>query len=433
MTWNAIVTLVMLIVIVVLLFTNVANTGVIMTGVPILAALIMGFSFSEINGFIGDGLNTIRNTLYLMVVAVLFFGILQEAGVFDAIVKFIIRFLGNNVLGTTLITGVIAMATALSGSGATTALCTIPTVRPLYEKQNIRRQGLLLIETLGSGVICLMPWAPGINEAAAYVGLDVHSVFERLRPLAIFSIIGVLVVCVLVAIVEKRHGAGMTDEEFEQVKKEIDKPINFKYGKTVAIVDGLAALLIIVLLLAGKISSNVAFAIGFVILLFLNMRSKEEKAEYFKKKAGMCFNLAFTMLGVACIVGVNNGAGGLGDLANMLANSSFSGIIPHLPFILCILSMPLSITISNSKNAVVVPAVVAMVSSYGMTALDVMPAVFATGVISANLNLYNAAPYLALGLADVEMKDHLKYSLLPVYLFSLVMLAFMVVTGVVAI
>lgn len=95
--------------------------------------------------------------------------------------------------------------------------------------------------------------------------------------------------------------------------------------------------------------------------------------------------------------------------------------------------MPLSITISNSKNAVVVPAVVAMVSSYGMTALDVMPAVFATGVISANLNLYNAAPYLALGLADVEMKDHLKYSLLPVYLFSLVMLAFMVVTGVVAI
>ena len=433
MTWNAAVTIVMLVVIIVLLFKNVANTGVIMTGVPIIAALIMGFSLNDINGFIGDGLSSVRNTMYLMVFAILFFGILQEAGVFDAIIKFIIKFLGNNVLGTVLITGVIGMAAGLSGSGATTALCTIPTVRPLYEKQNIRREALLLIETLASGVLCLMPWAPGINEASAYVNLDINDVFNRIRPLVIASIIGVLLLCVIVAIVEKKHGAGMSDEEFEEVKKEMSKPLDFKCGKTVAIIDGLAALLIIVLLLIGKLKTNVGFALGLVILLFINFRTKEAKTEYLKKKAGMCFNMVFTMLGVACIVGVNNGANGLGDLANMLANSSFSGIIPHLPFILCLLSFPLSITISGSKNSVVVPAVVAMVSSYGMGAIDVMPAVFACGVISANLNLYNAAPYLALGLAGVEMKDHLKYSLLPAYLFSLAMVAFMVITGIVAI
>lgn len=432
MTWNAIVTLIMLAVIVVLLFTNVASTGVIMTGVPIIAALIMGFSFREINGFIGSGLNSIVGTLFLMVFAVLFFGILQEAGVFDAIIKFIINLLGNNVLGTIIITAVIGMATQLSGSGATCALCTIPTVRPLYEKQNIRREGLLLVETLASGVICLMPWAPGINEASAYVDLDVYDVFLRIRPLVVFSILAVFVVCFLVAIVEKRHGAGMTDEEFQKVKAEINKPLEFKFGKTLAIVDGLVALAIIIFLLAGKIQSNVAFAFGFVILLFLNYRTSKEKGEYLASKGGMCFNLAFTMLGVACIVGINNGSGGLADLSNMIANSSFSGIIPHLPFILCLLSMPLSITISGSKNSVVVPAVVAMVASYGMGALDVMPAVFACGVISANLNLYNASPYLALGLAGVEMKEHLKYSLIPVYLFSLAMVAFMVVTRIVA-
>lgn len=433
MTWNAIVTIIMLVAIIVLLFKNVANTGVVMTGVPIIAALIMGFSLTDINGFIGDGLSSVRNTMYLMVFAILFFGLLQEAGVFDAIIKFIVRFLGNNVMGTVLITGVIGMAAGLSGSGATTALCTIPTVRPLYEKQNIRREALLLVETLASGVLCLMPWAPGINEAAAYVNLDINDVFNRIRPLVVASIIGVLVLCVLVAIVEKKHGAGMTDEEFDKVKKEMDKPLEYKYGKTVAIIDGLVALLIIVLLLAGKLKTNVGFALGFVVLLFLNLRTKEARADYFKKKAGMCFNMAFTMLGVACIVGVNNGANGLGDLANMLAASSFSGIIPHLPFILCLLSLPLSITISGSKNSVVVPAVVAMVGSYGMSAIDVMPAVFACGVISANLNLYNAAPYLALGLAGVEMKDHLKYSLLPAYIFSLCMVAFMAVTGIVAI
>lgn len=365
--------------------------------------------------------------------AVLFFGILQEAGVFDAIIKFIINHLGNNVLGTLLITAVIGMATQLSGSGATCALCTIPTVRPLYEKQNIRREALLLIETLASGVICLMPWAPGINEVSAYVDLDVYDVFLRIRPLVIFSILAVFALCFIVAAFEKKNGAGMTDEEFQKVKAEINKPLEFKMGKTMAIVDGLAALFIIICLLGGWLKSNVAFALGFVVLLFLNYRTAKDKGEYLKMKAGMCFNLAFTMLGVACIVGINNGAGGLSDLSNLIANSGFSVIIPHLPFILCLLSMPLSITISGSKNSVVVPAVVAMVAGYGMGALDVMPAVFACGVISANLNLYNASPYLALGLAGVEMKDHLKYSLVPVYVFSLVMIAFMAVTGVVSI
>ena len=433
MTWNTIVTLIMLVVIIVLLFKNVANTGVVMTGVPIIAALLMGCSLNEINGFIGDGLSSVRNTLFLMVFAILFFGILQEAGVFDAIIKFIMRFLGNSVLGTCLITALIGMASGLSGSGATTALCTIPTVRPLFEKQKIRREAILLIETLASGVLCLMPWAPGINEASAYVDLDVYEVFTRIRPLVVCSVIGVLIVAVLTSIVEKKHGAGMTNEEFAQLKQDISKPIDFKFGKTAAIIDGLVALLIIVLLLAGKLKTNVGFALGFIILLFINFRTKEAKAEYFKKKAGNCINMAFPMLGVACIVGVNNGAGGMTALANMIAGSSFSGIIPHLPFILCLLSLPLSITISGSKNSVVVPAVVALVSSFGMSAIDVMPAVFAVGVISANLNLYNAAPYLALGLADVEMKDHLKYSLLPVYAFSLCMVAVCVIFGIVRI
>ena len=275
-----------------------------------------------------------------------------------------------------------------------------------------------------------MPWAPGINEASAYVDLDVYEVFTRIRPLVVCSVIGVLIVAVLTSIVEKKHGAGMTNEEFAQLKQDISKPIDFKFGKTAAIIDGLVALLIIVLLLAGKLKTNVGFALGFIILLFINFRTKEAKAEYFKKKAGICFNMAFTMLGVACIVGVNNGAGGMTALANMIAGSSFSGIIPHLPFML---SLPLSITISGSKNSVVVPAVVALVSSFGMSAIDVMPAVFAVGVISANLNLYNAAPYLALGLADVEMKDHLKYSLLPVYAFSLCMVAVCVIFGIVRI
>ncbi|MCD8148583.1 MAG: hypothetical protein LUE92_03250 [Clostridiales bacterium] len=148
-----------------------------------------------------------------------------------------------------------------------------------------------------------------------------------------------------------------------------------------------------------------------------------------KKQASMALNVAFAMLGVAVLVGVNNGTGALGELAVWMSGNVSSDILSHLPFILCVFSMLLSITIGGAKNSVVLPAIIPLVEPFGFTAVQVLGAVFATGIISANLSLFNATPYLALGLAGVEMKDHLKYSLLPVYGFSLLMLAFMVVTG----
>ena len=133
----------------------------------------------------------------------------------------------------------------------------------------------------------------------------------------------------------------MTGEKFKQIKKEIDKPIQLKYGKPVALVDGLATLLIIVLLLMGKASSNVSFAFGFVIL------------------------------------------------ANTLAG--------------------------NSKNAVVVLAVVAMVSGY-----SVLSQVF---LIQINLRNHQPNRVNFFILASVDAVPVLKNALqgygIPVFLFSL--------------
>lgn len=433
MSANVLITLIMLLAIIVLIFKAPASPGVIMTGVPIIAAACMGFSLAEINGFISDGLKSVSGTLFLMVFAVLYFGILTEAGVFKALIKFIMRFLGNSVLGSMLVTAVIAMASQLSGSGATCALCTLPTMRPVFEKQKIRMTALLLIQTLGSGVICLMPWAPGINEAATYVGVDVYDVFLFIRPLVIFCIIMVLAICIPVAIIEKRHGAGMTSEEFEAMKKELNQNLELPLGKGVAIFDGVFTILLLVALLAGWVSSNLGFAFGYVVLLMVNYRSAKERGEYLKRYSGQALNMAFTMLGVAVLVGVNNGTGALNELANDIAAASGGGgILAHLPIILCFLSLPLSITIGGTKNSVILPAVIPIVMSLnlGYTEVQILGAVFATGVISANLNLFNASPYLALSLAGgVEMKDHLKYSLLPVYGFSVLMIVFMVVTG----
>ncbi|MCD8148582.1 MAG: hypothetical protein LUE92_03245 [Clostridiales bacterium] len=270
MTYHIAITLLMMVVIIVLLFKGVSSPGVIFSLVPIAAALLMGYAPSEVNTFIGDGIKSVGSTLFLMVFAVLYFGILHEAGVFRALVRFVMRFLGNSVLGTLLITAVIGMLTQLDGSGATTALCTIPTVKPIYERQNIRTEALLLVESLASGVFCLLPWAPGLVEASAYVGVEVYDVFLFILPLFVFSIILIFLFCIPVSIVEKRHGAGLSQEEFKELKESLHEPLELPLGKGVAIFDSVFTVILMALLLAGKLPSNLSFAFGYAVLIVVN-------------------------------------------------------------------------------------------------------------------------------------------------------------------
>lgn len=429
MSWHLIVTLTMLILVTVLMFQNVSSPGVIFSTIPILACLIMGFTPGEINTFIGDGIKSVSGTLFLMVFAVLYFGILHEAGVFQALIKLVMRFLGNSVLGSMWIAAIVSMLTQLDGSGATTALCTIPAMRPIFEKQKIRMEALLLIESLASGILCLLPWAPGFCEAAAYVGVDVYEVFRFVVPVLIFSLIALMVLCIPLSILEKRRGAGMSHEEFKTMHEELNRPLELPLGKTAAIFDGVLTLLLIGGLLSGKLKTNFAFGMAFGIICLLNFRKREDQKAYFKRQSGLALELAFTMLGVGVLVGVNNGTGVLKELAEFITTQTSSGFLAHLPIILCLVSMPLSITLGGAKNSVILPALIPMVSVFGFTPVQILGTVFATGVISANLSLFNASPYLALGLANVEMKDHLKYSLIPIYGFSLLMTVFMVITG----
>lgn len=429
MTLHAAITLIMMIVIIVLLFKNISSPGVLFTICPIVACFLMGYSAKEINGFVSSGIKSLGSTIFLMVFAMLYFGILHDAGVFKALVKFVMRFLGNSIFGTLLITAIVAVATQLDGSGATTALCTIPAVRPIYERQNIRREAMLLVESLASGIFCLLPWAPGLVEGCSYLGIEPYEVFVFIRPVLLFSVILLMLYCLPIAIIEKRRGAGLSREEFIAFKKQLSQPLEFPFGKGVAIFDAVFTLVLMALLLSGLVPSNIAFGFGLCILVFVNYRDATAQQNYIRSQSGTVMSMVFTLVGVAVLVGVNNGTGALGELAESISHQAPSAMLGHIPFVLCLFSMLLSITIGGSKNSVVLPAVVPLLTPLGFSPVQIFGCVFACGIISANLSLFNATPYLALGLADVEMKAHLRYSLLPTYLFSLIMLVFMLATG----
>ena len=70
-------------VILAVLLTNRVAAVVALAGVPILGGLIAGFSPAEIGGFVSEGLGGVVGVTTMFVFAIIYFGLMRDAGMFD--------------------------------------------------------------------------------------------------------------------------------------------------------------------------------------------------------------------------------------------------------------------------------------------------------------------------------------------------------------
>ncbi|MGA3882520.1 SLC13 family permease, partial [Bacillus pumilus] len=77
----------------------------------------------------------------------LFFGILQDKGFFEPVIKALIKLTKGNVVTIAMGTALIGIIAHLDGAGATTFLLPVPALLPLYKKLNMRPS--LLLFSLG--------------------------------------------------------------------------------------------------------------------------------------------------------------------------------------------------------------------------------------------------------------------------------------------
>ncbi len=89
--------------------------------------------------------------------SVLYFSVMNEAGMFDVIVDALTRHIGTSVIGVTMITTLLTLVAHLDGSGASTFLIVIPAMLPIYRKLNMRTTTLLRVMVLPMGIMNLMP------------------------------------------------------------------------------------------------------------------------------------------------------------------------------------------------------------------------------------------------------------------------------------
>lgn len=428
----AVVGFAMIICIVALLLKGKMSPIVVLTVIPAVAALILGHGPVEIADFIKEGVKTTTNNGILFIFSVIYFGVMSDTGMFDVIVNFLVKKAGNNVIAVTVATAIIATIAHLDGTTATTVLITIPALYPVYKAMKIDTKILLCLTGACMGVMNLLPWGGPVARAATVLSMDANDLWHILIPIQIVGLIFNIVVAVLLGMLAIKQGAGAgKGEKVEQDQKTKDEEIALRRPKLLIFNLALTIALIAVLS-AGLVTSYVAFMIALSLALAVNYPNLKTQDKLVKKHAPAALIISATLFSAGAMVGIFDGTGMLTEMANAIMSiiPGFLGQFIHIIF--GILALPLGLCIGTDAYFYgIMPLVMQVGETYGVASLSTA----LTMVIGKNLALMVSplvpATYLAIGLTDVELKDHMKFSI-PIYWgISIVMLVIGVIFGIV--
>lgn len=423
---------VMIVAIVVLLLKGKMSPIVVLTLVPALAALLLGFTPVQIADFIKDGVKTTTTNGILFIFSVIYFGVMSDTGMFDVIVKKLVKLAGDNVIAVTVSTAIIATIAHLDGTTATTVLITIPALYPVYKKMKIDPKILLCITGACMGVMNLLPWGGPVARAATVIEMDANELWHILIPVQVMGLVANIGVGVLLGMYAKKHGAGQgKGEEIALDEKAAEEEAALRRPKLL-IVNLLLTIALLAVLSSGIVTSYVAFMIALALALAINYPNLKLQDKLIKKHAPAALIISATLFAAGAMVGIFNGTEMLTAMANVII-----GIIPgflgkYLHIIFGILALPLGLCIGTDAYFYgIMPLVIEVGSTYGIAPLSTA----ITMIIGKNLALMVSplvpATFLAIGLTNTELKDHMKFSIPIYWAVSVIMVIIAVIIGVV--
>lgn len=398
---------------------------------PTIAALICGFGFKDLGEYVAQGLKSVVGTATLVAFSAMFFTLMKEAGVFDVIVRFILRFVTASTFSILLATLVIASICSLDGNAYATLLVTVPALLPIYEKMNISRKTLLLLVTVGVGVTGITPWGGSLNRAIAVTHLDILEVYYQLIPLqAILFVLGVLL-CWFMARVENRSGSGISSEAFYEMRQEMLTGKN-EHNPWLLKLNFLLVISTIVILVSGLVAGNYLFMIAFSLAVVINYPDAKKAQQKIKDYALTIFPVIVIFLTIGVFVGILQNTGIIKVLVNELANIFPASLGPYLYLILAAFSVPIVILIgSDAFYFALLPLAVGLGQNFGVSPVHVTIAMLITEQIGLLLSPVIPATHLGLSLLNLRVDEHIRHSIVKVWIMSVCALIAAIITGIV--
>ena len=266
-----------------------------------------------------------------------------------------------------------------------------------------------------------------------------------LIPIQIFGIVLALTHAVIVGLIEKKRGAGLdgslaqTEAAEEAVEGSADAANELARPKLFAF-NIVLTVAVIALLIWDVFPSYVPFMLGVAIAILVNYPGAKLQKKVINSHAGPALMMCSTLMGAAVLMGVLVKSVTVNDIAVPSVVTCMTDLIQmilpaalgqHLPLVIGILSVPLALAFdTDSYFYGMLPVMIGIGEGFGISALPIAVAMVVCRNCATFISPMVPATLLGVGLADVDIEDHIKNSFLWVWGFSILCMIFAIILGI---
>jgi CitMHS family citrate-Mg2+:H+ or citrate-Ca2+:H+ symporter len=437
--------------------------------IPALFCVAVGQG-AKLGDYVIDGVGNLAPTAAMLMFAIVYFGVMIDVGLFDPIVRGILRFCKADPMRIVIGTAVLAAIVSLDGDGSTTFMITVSAMYPLYKRLKMSLVVMTGVAATANGVMNTLPWGGPTARAATALKLDAGDIFVPMIPALGVGLVAVLLLAVVLGRRERKRlgmltldealatgtaaepetvlvgagggdrtrknsgGAGTgtgtggdtadnpaADEDEDEGFKGLDpdratlrpKLYWFNAGLTIALLTAMIMELMPI---------PVLFLLGAALALTVNFPHMPDQRARIAAHADNVLNVSGMVFAAAVFTGVLSGTGMVEHMADWLVGAIPDGMGPHMAIVTGILSIPLTYFMSNDGFYFgVVPVLAEAGAAHGVSPLEIARASLVGQPLHMSSPLVPAV-YVLVGMAKVEFGDHTRFTVKWAALTSLVVL-----------
>ncbi len=455
---------------------------------PVLALIVVPTIFGLFAGAglgIGDmaldAIGGLAPTAALLMFAIIYFGVMIDVGLFDPVVRLILRIAGHDPVKVVVGTALLAAVISLDGDGSTTFIVTTSALLPIYLRLGLSPVVLTCVAGLANGVMNILPWGGPTARAAAALDLQASDVFVPMIPSLLAGIAVVFLFAWHLGVFERKRLGGAIDDaalggaaaggasrsgrsaggrpsrsagprgvviadhriSTESIRTLVDDhdtamadtaldPARATLRPKLLWFNALLTVAVMVLLVLDILPLAYIFMAASAVAILVNFPHVKDQAERVVAHAPSIVGVVSMVLAAGVLIGVLEGTGMVTAMAEWVSASipdslgSFSAVITGL------LSMPMTFFLSNDAFYFgILPVLAESAATFGVDPVDMARASITGQVVHMQSPLVPAI-LLLVSLAGVHLGDHHKKVLWRAVVVSLVMLLVAVLVGAVA-
>jgi CitMHS family citrate-Mg2+:H+ or citrate-Ca2+:H+ symporter len=427
---------------------------ILVPGVFAIIAQASGVATVPDGGVTGAIMNSIRDfapTAALLVFAIIYFGLMIDVGLFDPLIRGILRVVGNSPVRLVVGTAVLASLVSFDGDGSTTFIITVSALLPVYLRLGLSPVVLTVVACMANGVMNIVPWGGPTIRAATVLNVPPDALFLPMLPSMAAALGVILLFAFQLGRMESRRlqvagvsggmltpparpGSGAEAGLDSQVPG-LDEftgldPNRATLRPKLIWFNLVLTVVLLVLLVMNVLPLALLFMGASAIAILVNFpTSVADQSERIKVNGPAIVSVVALVFAAAVLVGVLDGTGMDAAMANAIVDLVPPGLGSWFAVITGLVSIPMTFIMGNDAFYFgVLPVLADAAGAYGITPVEMGRASIVGQPVHMTSPLVPAT-LLLISLASVDLADFHKKVIWRAAILALVMLAVAIAVG----